>query len=48
VTGVVPVTGMTLPLVSYGGSSLLSAWMLLGLVANVAIQPVRTIGRATF
>jgi len=48
VTGVVPVTGMTLPLVSYGGSSLLSAWLLLGLVANIAIQPVRTMGKATF
>jgi rod shape determining protein RodA len=47
-TGVVPVTGMTLPLVSYGGSSLLSAWLMLGLVANIAIQPVRTMGRATF
>ncbi|MCA8937967.1 MAG: FtsW/RodA/SpoVE family cell cycle protein, partial [Planctomycetes bacterium] len=48
VSGVLPVTGITLPLVSYGGSSLLSGFAALGLVCNVAIQPVRTMGKATF
>ncbi len=48
VSGFVPVTGITLPLVSYGGSSLLSGFILLGLVSNVAMQPIRVMGKATF
>lgn len=48
VSGFIPVTGITLPLVSYGGSSLLSAFASLGLVCNVAIQPIRVMGKATF
>lgn len=48
VSGVVPVTGITLPMVSYGGSSLLSAFISLGLVCNVAVQPQRVMGKATF
>lgn len=34
--GVVPITGITLPLISYGGSSLLATYVSLGLVASVA------------
>jgi rod shape determining protein RodA len=48
VCGALPVTGITLPLMSYGGSSLLSAFLALGLVCNVAIQPLRVMGKATF
>ena len=48
VSGLLPVTGVTLPLVSYGGSSLLSGFIALGLVCNIAIQPVRTMGKAVF
>ena len=33
--GIMPVIGITLPLVSYGGSSLLVNMALLGIVANV-------------
>jgi len=46
--GIMPITGLTLPLVSYGGSSLLTSFFSLGLVANVAVQPQRVMGKATF
>lgn len=48
VSGLLPVTGVTLPLVSYGGSSLLSGFVSLGLVCNIAMQPERVMGKATF
>ncbi len=37
--GLLPVTGLPLPLVSYGGSGLLAHCLALGLVLNVAIRP---------
>ena len=33
--GIMPVTGLPLPFVSYGGSSMFAAWLALGLVNNV-------------
>lgn len=38
VTGVLPVVGVTLPLISYGGSSLLTNMLALGLVLNVSVR----------
>lgn len=38
VIGILPVVGVTLPLVSYGGSSLLTAMIALGLLMNVSIR----------
>jgi len=38
VVGRMPVTGIPLPLMSYGGSSLLSMFMMLGLVNNVRLR----------
>ena len=34
--GVLPIVGVTLPLVSYGGSSLLTNFVLLGIVSNIS------------
>ena len=35
---VMPATGITLPFISYGGSSILSNMMAMGLVLSVAVQ----------
>lgn len=40
--GIVPVTGLPLPFLSYGGSSLLSTFIALGLVASIYIEEVRS------
>lgn len=37
--GLLPITGITLPLVSYGGSSLLFTSVALGLLVNVGLRP---------
>lgn len=39
--GLAPITGVPLPLVSYGGSSLLTTAAALGLALNVSMRPVR-------
>jgi rod shape determining protein RodA len=39
--GLAPVTGLPLPLFSYGGSSLLMVAFALALVQSVAISPVK-------
>ena len=36
--GVMPVTGITLPFISYGGSSILTNMIALGLVLNVGMR----------
>ena len=37
--GLMPITGLTLPLMSYGGSSLLTTCLALGLLMNVGMRP---------
>jgi cell division protein FtsW len=45
VLGIVPNKGITLPLVSYGGSSLVITMFLIGLLLNVGRRPERKAAR---
>ncbi len=38
--GMAPVTGLTLPFVSYGGSSMVVSFAIAGLIANVGMRKV--------
>jgi hypothetical protein len=46
--GLTPITGMTLPLVSYGGSSMVVNAVALGLLVNVAHHRPILLGRRPF
>lgn len=46
--GVLPITGMTLPFVSYGGSSLVANFMMIGLLLNIAARRPLIIGQPAF
>lgn len=46
--GILPIVGVTLPFVSYGGSSMLSVWLMTGLVFNVAMRPQVRLARPAF
>ena len=37
--GLLPITGLSLPLVSYGGSGLVAQGVILGLLVNIAVRP---------
>ena len=36
VVGLIPVTGVTLPFISYGGSSLLTSFMMIGIILGIS------------
>ena len=46
--GVLPITGMTLPFVSYGGASLVVAFLMTGLIVNVAMRRPAYLSRQSF
>ncbi|MEC9373707.1 MAG: FtsW/RodA/SpoVE family cell cycle protein, partial [Planctomycetota bacterium] len=46
--GLLPITGMTLPFVSYGGSSLVSAFLMTGLICNIAMRRPAYLQRKSF
>jgi cell division protein FtsW (lipid II flippase) len=46
--GLMPITGMTLPFVSSGGSSLVSAWLMVGLLLNIGMRRPQYLARQSF
>ena len=46
--GLLPVTGLSLPLVSYGGSGMLAHCLALGLLANVGLRPGYELAKEPF
>lgn len=46
--GLLPITGITLPLVSYGGSSMLFTFIMVGLVINFAARRPQMLARPSF
>ena len=46
--GLLPVTGVTLPFVSYGGSSLVALFLTVGLLVNISLRPPMSPMRQSF
>jgi cell division protein FtsW (lipid II flippase) len=43
--GVLPITGMTLPFVSAGGSSMITSWLMVGVIYGIALRRPRYMSR---
>jgi rod shape determining protein RodA len=48
VVGVLPIIGVTLPFVSAGGSSMISVWIMTGLLVSIGVRPAPIVSRPTF
>ncbi len=46
--GLLPIVGLTLPLVSYGGSSMVTMWLMTGLIMSIGLRPGLRLARPTF
>lgn len=46
--GLLPITGMTLPFVSYGGSSLVALFFMTGIALGIALRPPHFLARSSF
>lgn len=46
--GIVPIVGITLPFVSYGGSSMIAVWLMTGLIFGIATRRPPRLARPTF
>lgn len=46
--GILPIIGITLPFVSHGGSSMLTVWVMTGIVISIAVRQPRGIIRRSF
>lgn len=46
--GLLPITGVNLPFVSYGGSSLVMTWLSVGILLNIAMRRPRYLARDSF
>ena len=46
--GLLPIIGITLPFLSYGGSSLLASFAMIGLTMNFASRPIAPLVRPSF
>ena len=46
--GLLPITGLSLPLVSYGGSGLIVQGLGLGLLLNISLRPGYELAKAPF
>jgi len=46
--GLMPIVGITLPFVSSGGSSLITGWLMVGIIFNVAVRRMRPPLRESF
>jgi rod shape determining protein RodA len=46
--GLLPITGLPLPFVSYGGSSMVATWLMVGLIFNIAMRRSKHLARQSF
>ena len=46
--GILPITGMTLPFISYGGSSLIVGFLMVGMMVNIAMRKPELFWKKSF